>query len=289
MSSPVVTWNTTTINGVDCLVIDMAQLVVPLDFDPSSNMFLAVGVPSGGYANLPILLQGNPGATPTFDSTVNLDVLAYTDPTADSASLTPLGSNVYQVNLTMHAGAPGTPGTTTLTMSAYGTSNAGDMLVVDPTNTTFVYQGQMVGDSYWPASILGASTGNITYTVASVPIPAQKFAWRPEVSGQTVITGTGTNVQANFVARLGGSTTGFPIVGQGIGPVGTNSTGQHTVISSGPPAGSLTGYNTVAAGTATNVYFNVERQTGTNFFTTNPATTYGCQVIVKPIPGTGTP
>jgi hypothetical protein len=289
MTSPVVTWNSTTVNGIDCLVIDMAQLIVPLDFDPSSNMFLAVGVPSGGYANLPVLLQGNPGDTPTFDSVVNLTVLAYTDPTPNSATLTPLGGDAYQVNLTMHAGAPGATGTSVLNLSAYGTPQAGDMLVVDPTATTVVYQGQMVGDSYWPATILGAPTGNPTFTVAVVPVPGQKFAWRPQVSGQTVITGTGSNVQANFVARIGGSGTGFPICGQGIGPVGTNSTGQHTVISSGPPAGSLTAYNTVAAGVATNIYFNVERQSDTNYFTTAPATTYGCQVTVQPIPGTGTP
>jgi hypothetical protein len=285
MSSPVVTWNTTTINGVPCLVIDMAQLVVPLDFDPSSNMFLAVGVPSGGYANLPILLQGDVGATPTFDSTVILDVLDYTDPTADSMTLAPLGGNAYQASLTFHRGAPGTPGTTTLDPSAYGTPVSGKTLIVNPTNNGFLYQAQMVGDSYWPATILSAPSGNITYTLCSVAIPALSFAWRPQVSGQTVVTGTGANVDTTLVARLQNETAGN-IVAQGFSPSGTNATGIATVLSDGPPAGSISAFNTVAAGVAAVVYLRVERQSGTNTFTTsNTTTTF--KVFTQPIPGTG--
>lgn len=286
MSSPVTTWNTTTINGVQCLVMDMARLVVPLDFDPSSNMFLAVGVPTGGYGNLPILLQGLPGDTPTFDPDVDLTVLDYTDPSANTASLTPLGSNVYQVSLTMHQGAPGTPGTSVLNPSAYGTPLAGHLLVVNSTANGFAYQSQMNGDSYWPATILSAPSGNITYTLCSVSVPAQPFAWRPEVSGQTVVTGTGTNVDTALVARLGGAGSGQPIVGQGFSPSGTNATGIATVLSSGPPAGSVSSYNTVPAGVSTTVYLNVERQSGTNFFTTAAATTT-FKVMVQSIPGTG--
>lgn len=285
MTSPVVTWNTTTINGVPCLVIDMAQLVVPLDFDPSSNMFLAVGVPSGGYANLPILLQGNPGATPTFDSTINLDVLAYTDPTANSASLTPLGGNAYQVNLTMHAGAPGSPGTTNLELSDFGTAGAGKILAVDSGVDGFIYQAQMIGERYVPATILSAPSGNVTYTLCSVSIPPQNFNWRPQVSGQTVITGTGTNVDTILIARLNNETAGNQ-VGVGFSPSGTNATGVATVLSAGPPAGSITAYDTVTAGSSAVVYLRVERQSGTNTFTTSNATTQ-FEVVVQPIPGTG--
>jgi hypothetical protein len=286
MSSPVTTWNTTTINGVEMLVIDMARLVVPLDFDPSSNMFLAVGVPTGGYGNLPILLQGLPGATPTFDPAINLTVLASTDPTANSASLTPLGGNVYQANLTLHAGPPGTAGTSVLNPSAYGTPLATHLLVVNSTANGFAYQAQMVGDSYWPATILSTPAGNPTYTLCSVPVPAQLFAWRPQVSGQCVITGTGANVRANLVVRLGGAGSGEPIVGQGFGPIGVNSAGISTGLSAGPPAGSASNYNTVPAGVATTVYFNVERQSGTDTFTTASATTT-FEVFVQSIPGTG--
>ncbi len=286
MTSPVTTWNVTTINGQQCLVIDMSQLVVPLDFDPTSNMFLAVGVPTGGYANQPVLLQGLPGATPTISSTVNLTVLNYTDPTPNSASFTALGGNVYQANLTIHQGAPGTSGTTTINLSAYGTPVAGFLLVVDPTATTMVYQAQLSGDRWIPASILSAPSGNVTYNIASVPIPAQNFAWRPQVSGQTVIPGTGSNVQANFVARLNNASSGN-FVGCGFGPIGVNPTGQATVLSAGPPAGSNSLYDQVAAGQSAVVYFNIERQSGTNTFTTSAATTYGCEVVVQPIPGTG--
>jgi hypothetical protein len=44
---PVTNWNTTTIDGKQYLVIDMAKLRVPLDWDPSSNVFLAVAAPDG--------------------------------------------------------------------------------------------------------------------------------------------------------------------------------------------------------------------------------------------------
>lgn len=286
MTSPIVTWNTTTINGIPCLVIDMAQLVVPLDFDPSSNMFLAVGVPSGGYANLPVLLQGLPGATPTFAPTINLTVLAYNDPTPNSATLTPLGGNVYQAALTIHAAAPGAPGSTTITMSAYGTPVAGKQLLVDPTATTFVYAAPLVGDRFIPSTILSAPSGNPTYTIAQVSIPAQSFAWRPQCSGQTVIAGTGANVQANLVARLNNASTGS-IVGMGVGPIGANTVGQATVLSAGPPAGSLSSYDQVPASTPAVVYFNVERQSGTDTFTTTASKSYGFEVVVQPIPGTG--
>jgi hypothetical protein len=241
-------------------------------------------VPTGGYANLPFLLQGLPGATPTFAPAINLTVLDYTDPTPNSASLTPLGGNVYQAALTIHKGAPGTPGSTTITMSAYGTPVAGKALVVDPTATTFVYQSQMVGDRFIPAVVLAAPAGNPTFTIATVSIGAQNFAWRPQCAGQTVITGTGPNVRANLVARLASNNN---IVGTGFGPIGVNTVGQATVLSAGPPAGSLPTYDQVPASTPAVVNFNIERQSGTDTFTSSPTTSYGFEVVVDPIPGTG--
>src|ERR1700758_196964 len=104
---PVTTWNTTTINGVDFLVISTAEFRIPLDWDPSSNMFIAVGAPTGGVGNFPALVKGDPGPAITLDSVINLTVLDYTDPTPNSATLTLLGGTDYQVNLTIHAGQPG--------------------------------------------------------------------------------------------------------------------------------------------------------------------------------------
>jgi hypothetical protein len=284
---PVTTWNATTINGINYLVVDVAQFRIPLDWDPSSNMFIAVSAPTGGLGNFPALVKGDTGPAITLDTVVNLTVLDYTDPTPNSASLTLLGGNDYQFNLTMHAGQPGTSGTATLNPSAYGTPTPGHFLVVDPTNTTFVYQAQMVGDRFVPSVINAAPAGNPAFTLAAVSIPAQNFAWRPQVSGQCVISGTGGgNQQTNLVARLNNASSGN-IVGQGFGPSGLNSSGYPTPLSAGPPAGSVTAYDQVVAGATSVVYLRAERQSGTDTFTTSAATTW-FEVVVQAIPGTAT-
>lgn len=285
MSDPVVTWNTTTINGIPMLVISMASLMLPLDFDPSGNMFLAVGVPSGGYGNLPFLLRGQPGDTPTFDTTINLDLLDPTDPTADSGSLTPLGGNVWQANFTFHKPAQGIPGTSLLDPDAYGTPISGKTLIVNPTNDGFIYQATTVGDRFGPASILSCPAGNPTYTLCSVALPACNFDWRPRVSGQTIIQGTGANVHPSLVARLNNSTNGN-IVGMGWGPIGLNAASISTVLSAGPPAASNTNYDRVTAGSTAVVYLNVERLSGTDTMTTTNTTTW-FTVWQDPIPNTG--
>lgn len=285
MSSPVVTWNTTTINGIPMLVISLASLMVPMDFDPSGNMFLAVGVPSGGYANLPFLLKGDTGASPTFDSVINLSVLDFDDPTANSGSLTALGGNVYQAALTLHAGRPGTNGTSLLNPASYGTPQSGKTLIVNPTNDGFIYQAQMVGDRQVPATILSCPAGNPTYTLCPVSMPALNCAWRPRVAGQCVIAGTGANVHPALVARLNNSSSGN-VVGMGFGPIGLNAAGISTVLSAGPPAASNSAYDRVDAGASAVVYLNVERQSGTDTMTTSNATTWFA-VWADPIPGTG--
>lgn len=283
MTEPITTWNVTTINGRQYLVVDVAAFRIPLDWDPSSNMFIAVGVPSGGYGNIPALLQGEPGPAITLDETINLTVLDFDDPSPDEATFTALTETNYQANITIHQGPEGDPGTSELDPDAYGTPVAGNLIVVNPTIDGFVYQPQLVGDRYIPAAIEAAPAGNPAYTVAAVSVPAQPFAWRPEVSGQCVITGTGSNVQANFIARLNNATTGN-IIGMGFGPSGTNTTHVATVISPGPPAGSTTDFDTVDAGATAVIYFRVERQSGTASFTTSASTTR-CRVRVNAIPG----
>lgn len=278
-------WNVSTINGTQYLVIDTAAFRIPLDFDPSSSMFIAVAAPNGGLGNIPALVKGETGDTPTFDETINLTVLDYDDPTADSATLTDLGGNVYQANLTIHSGEPGVAGTSVLDPQAYGTPLAGYLLVVNSTADDFVYRPQLVGDRYLPASINSTPAGNPLYTLAAVSVPAQSFDWRPVVSGQAVVTGTGgRNVTVNLLARLNSETAGN-IVGYGFGASGTP--GLPITLSSGPPAGSGDAYDKVTAGSAAVIYLRAERSTGTDTFTTSSSTTTFA-VRVAPIPGTGT-
>jgi hypothetical protein len=276
----VTTWNTTTIDGVQFLVVDVAKFRIPLEWDPSSNMFIAVCSPDGGYGNIPALLKGDKGDTPVFDSEIDLTVLDFDDPTADAASLTYLGSNIYQAALTIHKGPQGDDGAAVLDPDDYGTPVAEYILIVNPTADGFVYQAQKVGDRFVPASINSTAAGNPTFTLASVSIPAQPFDWRPEVSGQAIITGTGANVTVDLLARLDNATSGN-IVGRACGIAGQAARNQ--VLTAGPPAGSADSYDRVAANASAVVYFRAERQSGTDTFTTSSATTT-FKVRVCPVP-----
>lgn len=277
---PTTNWNLTTINGIDYLVIDSAMFRIPLDWDPNSNMFLAVAAPSGGLGNFPALVKGDPGDSSTFSPTVLLTALEPTDPTPDSASLSEIATNVWQLSLALHKGAAGEDGAALLDTGDYGTPLYKRILQVDAATTGFEYTPQKVGDRYFPATIASVPSGNPGYTLASVAIPAQPFDWRPTVSGYTVVTGTGADVQVNLLARLDNATTGN-IVGQGTQPAGQYPATH--VLSSGPPAGSADTYDKVTANAAATVYMRTERQSGNDTYTTTGTTSYFC-VRVDPIP-----
>lgn len=284
---PTTTWNLTTIDGAEYLVIDVAQFRIPLDWDPSSNMFIAVAAPIGGLGSFPALVQGDTGPAPTLDPVVNYTVLGPTDPTPNSASFTPTSPGVYQLNLVIHEGPEGTPGDTILDPDDFtGTQLPGKMLVLNAGTTAFEYQSQKVGDRYVPAAIANTPSGNPTYTLCSVSIPAQPFDWRPQVSGHCLLNGTSSNVRVDLIARLDAGLGGTPeisgnIVGRGIGVASTFI--QAIVISAGPPTNASATYDKVAAGTAAVVYLRAERQAGTGTFTTTATDTHFC-VRVEPIP-----
>jgi len=285
VTTPTTTWNTTTINGKQFLVVDVASFRIPLDWDPSSNMLIAIGAPIGGYGNIPALLQGPPGPTITLDDEINLTLLEATDPTPDSATLTLLGGSTYQVNLTIHKAPAGAPGTSALDPTVYGTPVSKKMLIVNSTADGFVYAAQLCGDRYVPSTINNTPAGNPLYTLCSVSIPAQLFDWRPAVRGQAIITATGSyNCTTDLIARLNNESAGN-IVGRSFGLGGVSK--QHGVLSAGPPAGSADTYDRVYAGNAAVVYLRAERQSGTDTFTTTAAQT-SFSVRVDPIPGTGT-
>lgn len=281
---PVTNWNTTYINGKQYLVIDVAQFRVPLDWDPSSNMFIAVAAPDGGLGNFPALVRGDDGRTPDIDATINFAALDFDDPTPDSASWSEISNNLYRLNLSLHKGATGSVASYNLIDAddIAGTIGAGKIIVVNSGATGFEYAHPKVGDTFWPATIVNTPSGNAAYTLCQVSVPAQNFDWRPDVSGWCVITGTGADVQVDLIARLNNATSGN-IVGRGRGHVGVNSEGFATVLTSGPPAGSADAYNKVSSGAAATIYLRAERQSGSNTFTTSgTGTQFG--VRVRPVP-----
>jgi hypothetical protein len=281
--SNVTNWNTTTINGVNYLVIDVASFRIPLDWDPSSNMFIAVAAPNGAVGNFPALIQGAPGVTPTIDSVVNFTALDPSDPTPDSASWISEGNNLYQLVLNLHKGATGAAGGTTLHTAGDlgGSLTPGQTIVVNATANGFTITPVKVGDRYIPASILSCPSGNTGYTLCAVTVPVLGFDWRPHVEGYCIVTGTGTDLQVDLVARLNNQTTGND-VGRATQPAGQYPAA-HTLVA-GPPPGSADAFDRITAGAGpTTIYLRVERQSGVSTFTTSAVTTR-FSVEVRPVP-----
>ena len=295
---PTETWNITTIDGKQYLVVDVAKFRIPLDWDPSSNMFFAVSYPDGGIGNFTALAKGDTGDVPTLNLPINLTELAPDDPTPASASFTEVSPDTYTLSLSLHRGAKGEDGDTVLQPDDYGTGLPGDYLVVNPAADAFTLTPQRVGDRYIPATIVATPSGNAAYTLCTVAIPPQRFPYRPQVEGFCEITGTSADVKVDLVARLNSATAGN-IVGratQPAAPVATTSgasgasggtTSGYTfpthVLSSTPPAGSAAGYDIVAAGESAVIYLRAERVSGSGTFTTSTTTTGFC-VNVLPVP-----
>jgi hypothetical protein len=295
MTTPSANWNTTVIDGVNYLVVNTAQFRIPLDWDPSSNMFIAIAAPNAavpiGTGGFPALVTGAPGPAPNISDVINFTALAYGDSTPDSASFSVIGTNEYQLNLALHLGATGATGPSAAVMSASdvvgsGSATPTQMLVVNPTSNGFVYAPQRVGDRFVPASIASCPSGNAFYTLCSVPIPAQVFDWRPVVSGFVPVYPTGLDVTVDLVARLNNATTGNEvgrIAGLPAGSWLTGPTPYTMSIESGPPPGSADSWDRVANGAAATVYLNLERQTGSATFTSTGSTSR-FKVRVAPTP-----
>jgi hypothetical protein len=269
----------TTIDGDDFLVIDVAQFRIPLDWDPSSNMFIAVAAPTGGLGAFPALVKGDTGDKPTLNN-INFTALEADDITPDSADFVETSPGNYDLDLALHKGPQGDPGDTVVTPSDFGTPIAGKIPVVNAALTNFELKSQKVGDRFVPASIANAPSGNPTFTLASISVPAQDFDWRPDVSGQCLFTHTNSNVRVDLIARLNDQASGN-IVARGFGTATlvTDVVG----LSSGPPPAASATYDKVAAGASAIIYLRAERIAGTGTFTTSGDTTW-FGVKVRPIP-----
>lgn len=275
---PVLNWNQTIIDGKNYLVIDVAKFRIPLDFDPSSNMFIAVAAPDGGLGNFPALVKGDQGDSIDLDTSVNFAALAWDDATPDYASLTETSPGIFRLNLGLHKGAPGDDNVVVLDPADYGTPVAKRLLEVKTDLSGFQYVAPKVGDRFFPASIAAVPSGNAAYTVASVSVPAQLFDWRPHVEGQLIVAGTGTDVRTDLIARLDNASSGN-IVGRCFAAASS----ERLTLSSGPPAGSADTYDKVLQGDTAVIYFRTERQSGGDTYTTSATTSRFC-VEVRPIP-----
>lgn len=276
-------WNVETINGRRYLTVSVAQFRIDLD-DPDGGLFIAVAMPLGGIGNLGAFLKGDSGPSSTILPAIDFTALENGDPTADFAFLTKvapateIAGEVYQLSLGLHKGPAGDDGTAVLDLSSYGTPLPGKILIVNDTSDDLEYATQKVGDRFIPASLASASA-QTAFTICQIPVDAQEFDWRPEVSGQTIVSPNGSDCRVDVIARLNAETTGHD-VGRGFGIAGAT---ERINFTDGPPAGSADTYDKVAAGDDATIFIRVERQSGSNTFDTS-STTSRFSVKVCPVP-----
>lgn len=252
-----------------------AVVRVPKNWTPESGCFIAIA-PPGGIANIPALVQGDTGFTPTIRN-ANLTELAHDDPTPASAEwtlVTPGTSTtapVFDLDISLHKGEPGDDGSsgTLLGASDFDDTGIADGLIfaINSTGDGVELVSQKVGNMYWPtsfaSSLSNASGGN---TVGTLTIPPQDWDWRPRCHGQALVTYDGTDVRVDAVVRLNNATTG-DVVARGKGPAGTLALWGIPVLSSAPPAGSLSTYGVVSAGASATIYYRLEQVgSGTSTF-----------------------
>lgn len=262
---PVTNWNKTVIDGKNFLVIDVAKLRIPLDWDPSSNVFLAVAAPTGGVLDYPVLAQGDPGVTPDIDTSITFTPLTHDDPTPAFASFTKTSPNVYKMQLGLHEGTPGANGDTVLDPSDFDDPVPGKMIVLNSDATSFVLQTQKVGGRHYPASINSTPSGNAGYTLAVVNVGPYDYPVTVEPHGGAIVVGTSSDVRVDLYARLNGETAGN-IIGRALGQTGINPAPHN--LHPRLPAGASSTYDVVTAGATVTVHLRAERVTGTGTFTT---------------------
>lgn len=222
--------------------------------------------PSGGASNLPALVQGDPGLAPTLRNVTMNQVSAGTTPPASTWTLITPGSTgvapVYDLVLYVNSGATGSTGSST------NISSAPDVEGGPPGSGTDGYTLYWVNaDAKWKisapkrtsgpfsvpnSSFAAAYNGNAgSYSVASIGIPAQPYAWRPVVRAGLYATGT-INTHVDLVCRLNNSSTG-DIVGYGLGQTGV---GPYPIILQSAFGASISSgtYGQVAAGASATIF-----------------------------------
>jgi hypothetical protein len=278
---PVTNWQSTTIDGKEWLVID-AKVRVPLDWDPSSNVFIAIAAPTGGVLNYPVLVQGDPGDTPSLDTTINFTALEWDDATPEFASWTETSPDVYRLNLGLRNGEPGATGAVALLDSTdlSGTPTADKLIAVNDSATGVEFVTMKVGNRYYPTAYNNTPSGNPAYTLTQVGIEAVDYDRTVEPHAACIVAGTSSDVRVDLYARLNGE-TGGNIVGRAMGGTGV-APATHTMIPR-LPAGASADYDLIPAGETATVHLRAERQTGTGTFTTSGTDT-DFYVKVNPVP-----
>ena len=231
--------------------------------------------PPGGIANLPALVQGDPGKTLVLRN-INLVELEPDDPTDASAEWdlvaeeTDTVGPTYDMNLTLHRGAAGDDGVLTiLTAGDFdNTGAAAGFVLALKSDGEGGYDGveavsMKVGNLYWPTSISSISNATGNNGLCAIAIPSQPWGYRLAVEGQQTISPDGPDIQVDVIARLG--TTSGDIIARGQGLAG--GAVQNLILSPVPAINAAPGFGEVSDGAAKTVYIRLEQVgSGTDTF-----------------------
>lgn len=250
---------------------------------------VATGVftPSGGVASLPALVDGQPGQPPQL--TINASsVAAGQPPTVSTLQTAPGGpgeSSAYTVTLGIPTGQTGATGPTATVGTASdveGSPADGSTLIYSGADSKFKIQPIWVPALYSCQSFTAFASGaRSSATVASIGIPAQSFAWRPDVAAQIQVSGT-NNTHIDLAVMLGDPTNGQQ-VGYGVGVTGIATQTVQAMRAFGSPIAGTSTFGEVQAG-ATATLFLVALQTASTTDAWSVSTAHASfEVSVVPI------
>jgi hypothetical protein len=242
------------------IVITNCTVTVDNAFDPTTGVATITITPTGGLGTLPALVDGQSGPSPQLRN-LNLTQVPYgtalPNPAGSFTTIVPPGSPgvsaVYDMNISLNSGAPGSLSAYTLSGASdiSGSPAAKNVITRNSSNNGFVYSPRLVGPLGWASSYNDTSgTGAGPRTLTQLTIPAQTFAYYPICIGSTVVNGT-ANTQVNLQAYVG-STAGN-LVGIGFGVAGVPA--QTVILQPGIPAGSNGTYGQVASGSTATLIF----------------------------------
>lgn len=162
------------------------RVLIPID--PGTNVAQILLRPQGGIGvGIPAIAQGDPGDTPTIDTTISVTELAYDDVTPASATFTEISPDTYRLNLSVHEGVPGTSD------------------VVNEVQTVTI-TGTPTGGNF-TLTFSGATTSNIAYNAVAATVEAALVALSTIGAGNVSVTGgpgPGTPYVVTFKNQLGG-------------------------------------------------------------------------------------
>lgn len=247
--------------------------------------------PVGGWGNLPVLAQGEPGLPAVIDSPIVVNTLAAGSSASAPLTLVDPGgpgeAAHYTMTLNLPEGAPGTAGATGHILGSSDFSNSptdGQIpvyvassglvawMTIHPVTPYYV----LPGTSFNALSETSAGARDI---VGAITIPAQTYRYRPRVSGDLEVTGAagmridaevriGTQATADATISTSGTLIGYGrgqesalAVHLGITPYFGGATAMSPTDVS-PPA-------SVASGQAMRIVLTAVRQYGSAAWTTS--------------------